>query len=84
MFQVFKSDILSFNWTTLESTLLNFVSSSLMLRQNKGSCVLAKFVGEYVSDIAPSLLALAISIISICVASPKVAKASTIVTVTRH
>jgi hypothetical protein len=48
---------------------------------NKGSGTLAKFVGVNVSDIVPSLLALAIRIISICVALPKVAKASTIVTV---
>ncbi len=48
----------------------------------KGSYTLVKFVGKNISDIKPSLLAMAIRIISICVASPKVIKVSTIVTVT--
>jgi hypothetical protein len=38
---------------------------------------LPKFVGENISDFAASLLALTIKIISICVASANVAKAST-------
>jgi hypothetical protein len=51
---------------------------------NKRSSTLAKFVGVNVSNIVPSLLALAIRIISVCVVSPKVAKASIIVTVVCH